>query len=224
LAFNNLEERVTNSKGPSSGRGTIGAVVSWAAGYDFLIWLVTLGRERRFRDRLLRPAHLKPGESVLDVGCGTGSLAIAAKRHVGAGGSVYAIDASVPMIVRARHKAKKAGAQVTFESGIAQSLPFPDNRFDVVLNTVMLHHLPRKAREECVREMRRVLKPGGRLLAVEFGGDAPHWKGPIAHLHKHGQIKPRELADLMSGAGLEVVEKGGLGIWDLQFVLAEART
>lgn len=211
---------MTNPEGPNPGHGTIGTVVNWAAGYDLLIWLVTLGRERRFRERLLQPAHLKTGESVLDVGCGTGSLAIAAKRHVGAGGSVHGIDASAPMIVRARHKAKKAGVKVTFENGIAQSLPFPDARFDVVLNTVMLHHLPRKSRQESVREMRRVLKPGGRLLAIEFGGAAPHGRGPIAHLHRHGQIKPRELADLMTGAELEVVEKGGLGIWDLQFVLA----
>ncbi len=197
-------------------------VVHWAAGYDLLIWLVTLGRERSFRKRLLEPAHLRPGESVLDVGCGTGSLAIAAKRRVGVTGSVYGIDASAPMIARARNKAKRAGAEIVFENGVAESLPFPDARFDAVLNTVMLHHLPRKVRQQCVREMRRVLKPGGRLLAVEFGGAAPHGKGPIAHLHRHGQIKPRELADLVSDAGLTIVDSGSLGIWDLQFVLGDA--
>lgn len=194
----------------------------WAAPYDLLIWLVTLGRERRFRQRLLQPAQLKSGESVLDVGCGSGSLAIVAKRHVGAKGSVYGIDASEAMIRRARRRAKKAGADVTFDSALAQSLPFPDARFDVVLSTVMLHHLPRKIREESVREMRRVLKPGGRLLAVEFGGAAPHGRGPIAHLHRRGHITPRELVELVSEAGLTVVGKGALGIWDLQFVIGEA--
>ena len=209
-----------NAKAPG---GPPGAVINLAAGYDFLIWLVTLGRERRLRERLLVPAQLKPGESVLDVGCGTGSLAIAAKQKVGAGGSVHGIDASAAMIARARRKAAKAGAQVTFENGIAQSLPYSDARFDVVLNTVMLHHLSRKAREESVREMRRVLKSDGRLLAVEFGGAAPHGRGPLAHFHSHGQIKPRDLAELLSGPGLEVVEKGSIGIWDLQFVVAKAR-
>jgi ubiquinone/menaquinone biosynthesis C-methylase UbiE len=196
-------------------------VLHWAAPYDLLIWIVTLGRERRFRERLLQPAQLKAGESVLDVGCGSGSLAIAARHHVGAAGSVHGIDASDAMIERARRKAKKAGADVIFESALAQSLPFPDARFDVVLSTVMLHHLPRKIRQESVHEMRRVLKSGGRLLAVEFGGKVAHGKGPIAHLHRHGSIKPRELADLVSDAGLEVVGKGSLGIWDLQFVLGE---
>ena len=216
---------ITDAKHPTTLKAessTPGAVISWAAGYDFLIWLVTLGRDRLLRERLLQPAHLEAGETVLDVGCGTGSLAIVAKQQVGTNGSVDGIDASAPMIARARRKARKAGAEITFELGIAQSLAFPDNRFDVVLNTVMLHHLPRKTREESVREMRRVLKSDGRLLVVEFGGAAPHGRGPLAHFHSHGQIKPRELADLLSGPGLEIVEKGPVGIWDLQFVLAKA--
>jgi ubiquinone/menaquinone biosynthesis C-methylase UbiE len=192
-----------------------------AAGYDLLIWLVTLGRERRLREKLLEPAGLQPGESVLDVGCGTGSLAIAARRRVGERGSVYGIDASAPMIGRARRKAKKAGVEVTFGNGVAESLPFPDARFDVVVNTVMLHHLPLKARHDCVGEMRRVLKRSGRLLVVEFGGAAPHGRGPLAHFHSHGQIKPRQLAELVSEAGFDIVQSGTIGIWDLQFVLAE---
>jgi hypothetical protein len=54
------------------------------------------------------------------------------------------------------------------------------------------------------------------------GGEVPHRKGPIAHLHRHGSIKPQELADLVSEAGFELAGKGVLGIWDLQFVLGEA--
>lgn len=206
-----------------SSTATKGLLIHAAAAYDLLIWLVTLGREGRLREKLLYPARLQSGESVLDVGCGTGSLAIAAKRRVGAGGQVYGIDASAPMIARARRKVGKAAVDVTFDEGVAESLPFPDRRFDVVLNTVMLHHLPRKVREECVGEMRRVLKPGGRLLAVEFGGAAPHGRGLIAQFHSHGQIKPRQLAELVGGADFTIVETGAVGIWDLHFVLAERR-
>lgn len=212
---------MTKTSKRNSAVGTTGMLIHAAAGYDLLIWLVTLGREGKLREKLLQYARLQLGESVLDVGCGTGSLAIAAKRRVGLAGSVSGIDASAPMIARARKKARRAGVEVDFDNGVAESLPFPDGRFDVVLNTVMLHHLPRKAREECVGEMRRVLKPSGRLLVVEFGGAAPHGRGPLAHFHSHGQIKPRELLELVGDAGFSIVDSGAVGIWDLQFVLAQ---
>src|SRR5215831_15970797 len=86
-----------------------GKVLHGAVTYDVLVWLMTLGRERAFREKMLRLAHLEPGESVLDVGCGTGTLAIAAKRQVGTTGTVYGVDASPEMIARAEKKAKKAG-------------------------------------------------------------------------------------------------------------------
>ena len=145
--------------------------------YDALVWLVTLGRERAFRERLVDLARLVPGESVLDVGCGTGTLAIAAKRRVGEPGVVRGIDASPEMIEPARRKAAKAGASVDFETAVAESLPFPDASFDVVLSTLMLHHLPKATRQECAREMRRVLKPGGRVLAVDFAKSAGRGAG-----------------------------------------------
>lgn len=200
---------------------TTGRVVHWAGRYDLLVWLMTFGRERAFRERLLQPARLQMGESVLDVGCGTGTLAIAAKRRVGSAGSVHGIDASPEMIARARKKAAKAGVEVSFESGLAEALPVPDARFDVVTSTVMLHHLPRDVRQQGVREMLRVLKPGGRLLAVDFAGATKTGKGPLAHFHRHGHVQPRDLVALVSDAGFRVVETDAVGTWDLQFVLAE---
>jgi ubiquinone/menaquinone biosynthesis C-methylase UbiE len=209
--------------GPNSAPGTTGLVLHWAARYDLLVWLMTLGGERSFREKLLMPAHLQPGESVLDVGCGTGTLAIAAKRRVGPAGTVYGVDASPEMIARASKKAKKAGAEVIFQTGLAESLPFPDARFDAVLSTVMLHHLPRDARQQGLREMRRVLKPGGRLLAVDFGRGSGNRKGLLGHFHRHGRIDARDLVGLVSDAGLTVVESGAVGTRDLLFVLATAR-
>jgi ubiquinone/menaquinone biosynthesis C-methylase UbiE len=203
-----------NPSGVNSNR----AVVRWAARYDLLIWFLTLGRERRFREKLLVPARLKAGESVLDVGCGTGSLAIAAKRQVGASGPVQGIDPSPEMIARARHKAEKAKLDISFSHGSAESLVFSDGQFDVVLSTVMLHHLRRDARAVAVAEMKRVLKPGGRLLVVDFGG-ARNGKGPLMHFHRHGHVAPEALAELVSGAGLRVVETGPVGMWSLTYVL-----
>jgi ubiquinone/menaquinone biosynthesis C-methylase UbiE len=202
--------------------GTTGAVIHWAARYDLLVWLVTLGRERVFREQVVRLARLQPGESVLDVGCGTGTLAIAAKRFVGATGTVYGIDASPEMVARAGKKARKTGVEVVFKHAVAEALPFPDAHIDAVLSTVMLHHLPRKARQQCAGEIRRVLKPGGRVLAVDFGGPARERRGLIAHFHRHGHVNLPDMIALLGEAGLNIVESGAVGMRDLQFVLATA--
>ena len=130
-------------------------VVTWAKRYDLLIGILTLGREGALREKMLNLGEVTPGESVLDVGCGTGTLAIAAKRRVGANGSVRGIDASPQMIARAQQKAELAKVEVVFETARAETLPFSDAQFDVVLTTVMLHHLRRAAREQCVRDPAR---------------------------------------------------------------------
>src|SRR5918996_529929 len=92
-----------------------------------------------FRERLISLAELQSGKSVLDIGCGTGTLAIAATRHVGPTGTVHGIDASPQMIARATRKAAKAGAPAVFQVAAAEELPFPETTFDVVLSTLMLH-------------------------------------------------------------------------------------
>jgi ubiquinone/menaquinone biosynthesis C-methylase UbiE len=202
--------------------GTTGSVLHSAARYDLLVWLVTLGRERVFREKVVRLARLQPGESVLDVGCGTGSLAIAAQRCVGPTGTVYGIDASPEMLARAGKKARKAGVEVVLKNAVAEALPFPDAHFDAVLTTLMLHHLPSEARRQCAREIRRVLKPGGRVLAVDFGGAARETRGLFAHVHRHGHVNLPDMIALLSEAGLNIVESGAVGMRDLQSVLATA--
>ncbi len=191
--------------------------------YDLMVWLLTFGRERSFRERLVELARLQPGESVLDVGCGTGTLAIAAKRRVGPRGLVHGIDASPEMIARANRKAKKEGVDVTFRTAVVEALPFPDRQLDVVLSTLMLHHLPRPTREESAREIRRVLKPGGRVLAVDFGAPGRHRKGIISHLHRRGHLSLDKVVELLSASGLTVVESGAVGVRDLHFTIATAQ-
>ena len=190
--------------------------------YDLLAWTLTLGRERAFRERLVDLARLTSGDTVLDLGCGTGTLAVAARRRVGASGTVLGVDASPEMIDRAKRKAAKAGVEVTFQTGIAEALPFPDASVDVVLNTLMLHHLPRPVRERCAHEMRRVLKPGGRVLAVDFATPARERTGLVDRVHRHGHVSLRDIVELLSDAGLVVVDTGSVGVSDLQFVIATA--
>jgi ubiquinone/menaquinone biosynthesis C-methylase UbiE len=193
---------------------------SAARHYDLLAWLLTLGRARALRERFVEIVRLAPGEAVLDVGCGTGSLAVIAKRRVGPAGRVKGVDASPEMIERARAKAAKAGLDVAFDVARAESLPVPDASVDVVLSTLMLHHLPAAVRERFAGEIRRVLKPGGRVLAVDFEPPAKKPGGLISQLHRHGHVPLREIAALLERAGLRLDESGAVGASDLQFAVA----
>ena len=195
-----------------------GAIIHHAVGYDVLLWLLTLGRERHFRRQLLHFAGLTPGESVLDVGCGTGGLALAVRDAVGPSGTVAGIDRSAEMVARARHKAAKAGASISFAEASADALPFADATFDVALSTVMLHHLRRAVRALAVAQMARVIRPGGRILLVDFAG-ARNGKGPRLHFHRQGHVDPRVLEELVVDAGLRVLSSGPVGRWSLQYVL-----
>jgi ubiquinone/menaquinone biosynthesis C-methylase UbiE len=98
-------------------------------------------------------------------------------------------------------------------------MPFPAQRFDAVLSTLMLHHLPRPVREQCAREMRRVARPGGRVVVVDFG--ARTGAGSILErFHRHGRIEPAEIQRVLTDAGLRVEQSGAMGLHDLQFVVA----
>jgi len=92
-----------------------------------------------------------------------------------------------------------------------------------VLSTVMLHHLPRPLRQQCALEIKRVLKPGGRLLAVDFPESGTKSRNFLRHFHPpHGYVNVRDMSTLLSGAGLNCLESGDVGILGLQFVLAAA--
>ena len=148
---------------------TSGILIHWSRYYDLLLTLLTLGREKQIREKILNLAAVKEGEAVLDVGCGTGTLAIAASRRVGDKGSVCGVDAAPEMVERARKKGD--GLDIEFHLAVAERLPFPDGQFDVVLNTFFLHHLPIDIRGTALKEMNRVLKPSGRMFAADFDLD-----------------------------------------------------
>jgi ubiquinone/menaquinone biosynthesis C-methylase UbiE len=201
---------------------TTGRVLHRAVGYDILAWLFMLGTgERALREKLADLAQLQPGELVLDAGCGTGTLAITAKRRVGPSGAVHGVDPSAEMIARATKKARKADLDVAFQTGVAEALPYPNETFDVVLSTLMLHHLPRAPRRAFAQEIGRVLKPGGRVLVVDFGAGAPEQRRSlIGRIHLHGHVPLQEILGELTNAGLHVRESGAVGMRDLNFALA----
>jgi ubiquinone/menaquinone biosynthesis C-methylase UbiE len=216
----------TRREPPARGEGraprTFGHILHFARGYDLLAWLLLGGRERAFRRKILDLARLSPRDTVLDVGCGTGTLAILAKEQLGGDGVVCGIDASPEMIERAQRKAKRAGIDVAFETACVEALPFEDGTFDVVLSTLMLHHLPREVRESCAREARRVTKPGGRVVIVDFGESERETRSIIERLHRHGRVLPAEIVRVLTAAGLPIEETGSLGLHGLHFVVARA--
>lgn len=211
---------MTNAADQTAVPNTADRVLHWALGYDLLAWVFCLGRERAFREKMLDFAELKSGDRVLDVGCGTGTLAIAAKHRVGATGSVCGIDASVEMIARARKKARRNAVEVNFENAIVEKLPFPDRTFDAVLSTLMLHHLGRKARQQSLCEIRRVLKPGGRVIAIDFGEPTESTRNLSTRFHRHGYVQFPDLMRMLNDAGFPTVATGALGTRNLRYASA----
>ena len=118
---------------------TEGRLIRWAALYDGLINMMTFGQIRRLRQMTVDRAMLGPGESVLDVGCGTGAVTIPAKKRVGNKGMAEGIDPDPEMINVARQKAKRENLVLDFRVGVIESLPFPDGTFDVVTSSLMIY-------------------------------------------------------------------------------------
>jgi ubiquinone/menaquinone biosynthesis C-methylase UbiE len=144
-------------------------------GRDFLLPLYDplsrLLRFERHHRELLERARLLPGQRVVEIGCGTGNLALLAKR-LGPDADVVGIDPDTRALARARRKAERHGLDVGFDHGFAQDLPYDDASFDAVLSAFMLHHLDPETKQAALREARRVLAPEGALLLVDFGAAA----------------------------------------------------
>jgi ubiquinone/menaquinone biosynthesis C-methylase UbiE len=92
---------------------------------------------------------------------------MAAKMRTGAEGEVYGIDAAPEMIQKAEQKAAEKPLNIHYQVGLIEDIPFTDNKFDVVVSSLMLHHLPKDLKRQGIAEVSRVLKPGGRFAVVD---------------------------------------------------------
>jgi ubiquinone/menaquinone biosynthesis C-methylase UbiE len=125
-------------------------------------------REGAFKRRLLEHARIKDGEAVLDLACGTGTLAIEIKK-ASPKAKVSALDGDRAILQRARGKAKDAGVKIEFQRGMSNELPYDARSFDVVVSTLFFHHLTDEAKADTAEEIRRVLRLGGRVLIADWG-------------------------------------------------------
>lgn len=149
---------------------TRGLLVTGRAGIvDTLENLISGGQQDDILAATLSAALVGQGDHLVDVGCGTGKLAVAASRLVGAGGSVVGIDATPEMIDLANSRAAHETSGARFRVGVAEHLPFADGSQDAVTSSYFFHHLPSDVKPLAMREMWRVLKPGGRLIITDYG-------------------------------------------------------
>jgi SAM-dependent methyltransferase len=148
---------------PAAGRDWLTAV------YDPILRLTT--RERRFKERLLEQAGIRAGMDVLDLGCGTGTLAILTKER-NPEANIVGLDGDPKVLGRAKRKSEGAGFTIRFDQGLSYDLPYPDAKFDRVLSSLFFHHLVPHDKKRTVAEIRRVLKPGGELHVADFGAPA----------------------------------------------------
>jgi len=121
----------------------------------------------RMRKDLVAQMGDLSGKRILDVGCGTGTMAILIKQMYPTA-NITGLDGDPQILEIARSKAKKLGFEILFEPGLSFELPYPEASFDIVLTTFMLHHLSRADKQKTAAEMYRVLRPGGQLFGVDF--------------------------------------------------------
>jgi ubiquinone/menaquinone biosynthesis C-methylase UbiE len=165
--------------------------------YDLEVWFLDTfwlrGKVRAMRARVLELAKLGDGQALLDVGCGTGTLAIEAARRSGPTLRVAGIDPAPRQIGRARGKARRARLDVDFRQAGIEALPYADASLDAVTSTLMIHHLPEELQRRGLAEIGRVLEPGGRLVVADvLPGDAPE------------ATSEQALVDLLEGSGFAV--------------------
>ena len=170
--------------------------------YDPLCRLLGMPKVHR---PLVDQAEIRPGQRVLEIGCGTGNLALLVKRlHPDA--EIIGLDPDPKALARARCKCERRGLDVQLDCGFAEELSYPDRSIDRVLSAFMFHHLGPDEKEAVLREVRRVLKPGGSLHLLDFGGDKVPSDGFMVRLsHRNGLLRDNfgdRIPALMREAGL----------------------
>lgn len=134
--------------------------------YDVVIRATT--RERSFKSALIEQANFQTGQHVLDLACGTGTLAVWVKQLFPEI-SVTGIDGDTNILSIASRKAKEANVTIQFDHGFSFNLPYPDACFDRVVSSLFFHHLSWHDKQRTAKELHRVMRPGGELHVADWG-------------------------------------------------------
>jgi demethylmenaquinone methyltransferase/2-methoxy-6-polyprenyl-1,4-benzoquinol methylase len=200
---------------------------SVAARYDLMNDVMSIGMHRIWKAITISQANVKPGQRVLDVASGTGDLALAFAKRVGPLGKVVMSDINAQMLARGRNRLIDHGYPIESVVCDAEHLPFPDQSFDLVTVAFGLRNMTDKP--AALKQMHRVLKPGGKLMVLEFSKVA----APLEKLYDLYSFKvlpwlgkriaqdedsyrylaesirmhpgPEELAQMMRDAGFDIV-------------------
>jgi ubiquinone/menaquinone biosynthesis C-methylase UbiE len=164
--------------------------------YDPFTRLIGAGAAHR---QLADQAELGSARRVLEIGCGTGNLALLVKRTHPAL-EVTGLDPDPKALARAGRKARRSGLALRLDRGFADQLPYPDASFDRVLSSLMFHHLEAGQRAASLREVVRVLRPGGSLHLMDMSGDGHRLHG-LTRLARRGNA-PHENLDKIIPAQL----------------------
>ena len=177
--------------------------------YDPIVKLLGGGSAR---EALLAQAGIRPTDRVFDLGCGTGTMAVSIKKQLPRV-EIVGLDPDPRALARARKKAAREALAIQFDQGFGDQLPYPAASFDRALSSFMFHHLPTDEKGKTLREVHRVLKPGGEFHMADFEGPQDHAQGFFGRLlHSNHHLKDNSTANviaLMKDAGFSDAAKVG---------------
>lgn len=178
--------------------------------YDFFVDILGFGYKQRVK--IAKLLHLKRGENLLDVGCGTGSLLFASKQLYPTN-EMAGIDPDDKVLNLARDKFRLKGLNIELIQASAAKLPFKNSSRDVIVSTLVFHHLPLEVKVLALKEIKRVLKRNGRFLLVDFGKADKLWMKCIYPLEKLFGIREAEtIKDNLDGVLPSLLKNEGFRV------------
>jgi ubiquinone/menaquinone biosynthesis C-methylase UbiE len=177
------------------------------------------GGERRIRKRIIDCIDPRPGDRILDLCSGTGTLTVMIAERISGIGSVVGIDVSTAQLRVARKKEGLKG--LTFIQGDAQDIGFPHNHFDKGVIFGALHEMPREVRLKVLSEAYRVLKPGGRMVFFEHNRPSNRWRAAMMDFFERFNPEYRTYKDMLEHGLTGEVEQAGFKIVTRETALHE---